>query len=89
MFFTTPVMMAPTWRRLSVSSRFDLALLLEEDAAGEHDVAALLVELDDLEVVRLADELVEVLDRTQIDLRAREERLDADVDGEAALDAGD
>ena len=40
-----------------------LALLLEEHAAGEHDVAALLVELDDLELVGLADELVEVADR--------------------------
>ena len=34
-----------------------VALLLEEHAAREHDVAALLVELDDLELVGLADEL--------------------------------
>jgi hypothetical protein len=39
--------------------------------------------------VGLADEAIEVLDRAEIDLRAREERLDADVDGEAALDAAD
>ena len=66
-----------------------LALLLEQGAAGEDDVAALLVELDDLELEALADELVEVADGAEVDLRAGEERLDADVDGEAALDAAD
>src|SRR5207253_296759 len=63
-----------------------LALLLEEDAAAEHDVAALLVELDDLELEFFADQLVEIADRPQIDLRTRQERLHPDVDGEAALD---
>jgi hypothetical protein len=53
----------------------DLAVLLEEHAPAEHDVAAALVELDDLEVHRLADELLEVLHRTQIDLRARKNAL--------------
>src|SRR5207248_2352694 len=66
-----------------------LALLLEEDAAGEHDVAALLVELDDLELVFFADQLVEVPDRAEIDLRSGQECLDADVDGEAALHPSD
>ena len=66
-----------------------VALLLEEHAAREHDVAALLVELDDLELVGLADQLVEVADRAQVDLRAGEERLHAAADGdrEAALHA--
>ena len=65
------------------------ALLLEEHAARQHDVAALLVELDDLEAVRLADERVEVAHRAQVDLRAREERLHAAADGDrqAALHA--
>src|SRR5207302_3979592 len=62
-----------------------LALLLQEHAAGEDDVAALLVELDDLELELLADQLVEVADGPQIDLAAGEERLDADVDRQAAL----
>src|SRR5512138_42131 len=66
-----------------------LALLLEEDPAGEDDVAPLLVELDDLELELLADQLVEVPDRADVDLRAGEERLDADVDGEATLHAAD
>ena len=65
------------------------ALLLQEHAARQHDVAALLVELDDLEAVRLADEGVEVAHRAQVDLRARQERLHAAADGdrEAALHA--
>src|SRR5213078_2647730 len=65
------------------------ALLLEQHAARQHDVAALLVELDDLELEALAEERVEVAHRAQIDLRAGEERLDAaaDRDRQAALDA--
>jgi hypothetical protein len=66
-----------------------VALALEQDAAGKHDVSALLVELDDLELVGLADQLVQVADGTQVDLRAREEGLHAAADGdrEAALHA--
>ena len=65
------------------------ALLLEQHAARQHDVAALLVELDDLELEALVEERVEVADRAQIDLRARQERLHAaaDRDGQAALHA--
>ena len=48
-----------------------LALLLEEDAAGQHDVAALLVELDDLELELLGDVLVEVAHRADVDLASR------------------
>src|SRR5581483_10088630 len=63
------------------------ALLLEQHAARQHDVAALLVELDDLEAVALADERVQVAHRPQVHLRARQERLDAAPYGprEAAL----
>src|SRR5690606_16532455 len=61
----------------------------EEHAAREHDVPALLVELDDLEVEGLPEELVEVPNRSEVDLRAREERLHAALDGDrkAALHA--
>ena len=64
-----------------------LALLLEQGTAAEHDVAALLVELDDLEVESLADVLLEVAHGAQIHLGAGQERFDADVDSQAALDA--
>src|SRR5581483_9512244 len=65
------------------------ALLLEQHAPREDDVAALLVELDDLESVALADERVQVADRPQVYLRSREERLHAAADGDrqAALHA--
>src|SRR5205085_10083200 len=66
-----------------------LPLLLEQDAPAEHDVAALLVELDDLELELLADQLVEIADRPEVHLRAGEERLHTDVDGEAPLDPSD
>ena len=65
-----------------------LAVLLEQDTAREHDVAALLVELDDLELVGHPEELLEVLHGPQVHLGAGQEGLDADVDLEAALDAG-
>src|SRR6266850_792026 len=63
-----------------------LALLLEHRAAREHDVAAAAVELDDLGPDRLADHRGQVLHRAEVHLGARQERLDPDVDGEAALD---
>src|SRR4029078_9427959 len=66
-----------------------VALALEEDAAAEDDVAALLVELDDHELVGLPDQLIEVPDGPQVDLRSWEEGLHAAADGdrEAALHA--
>src|SRR5690606_9698894 len=66
-----------------------VALFFKQDAARQNDVAALLVKLDDLELVRLADELIEIADRTQVHLRTRKERLDASANGdrEPALDA--
>src|SRR5690606_19978758 len=65
------------------------ALLLEEHAARQYDVAALLVELDDLELEVLTEERVEVAHRAQVDLRTGEERLHAaaDRDREATLHA--
>src|SRR4029079_8916884 len=58
----------------------------EEDLAGEDDVAALLVDLDDAHAQLLAAQGIEVADGTDVDLRAWQERADADVDGEPALD---
>ena len=64
------------------------ALLLDQFAARQDDVLALLVDLDDLEFVGVADELREVLRRDDVNLRRRQKRLDADVDDQAALDDG-
>src|SRR5512139_3669266 len=50
---------------------------LDDGAARQHDVVALAVELDDLEVEGLALVRGGVLDRTHVDQRARQERADA------------
>jgi hypothetical protein len=50
MFLMTPLTTIPSWRFLRVDSFKFVALLLEEHAARQDDVAALLVELDDLEL---------------------------------------
>jgi hypothetical protein len=63
------------------------ALGLEDHAARDDDVAPALVELDDLELVRRAEELVDVRHATERDLRPGEERVDAhQVHDHAALD---
>src|SRR6185312_5253743 len=68
-----------------------LALLaerrLEHGAPRHDDVVALAVELDDLELELLVLERRGVLDRADVDQRARQERADAvDHHGKAALD---
>ncbi len=46
------------------------------------------VDLDDLEIVGVADELLQILRRDDVDLRRRQKRFDADVDHQAAFDDG-
>ena len=60
--------------------------LLEVGAAAEHDVVAVLVELDDLGLDPLADVRLQVAHPAQLDERGRQEAAQADVDDEAALD---
>ena len=62
------------------------ALLLDELAAAEHDVLPVVVDLNDLEIVGVADELLQILRRNDVDLRRRQERFDADVDDQTAFD---
>ncbi len=88
MFLTVPLRMSP-----GVISRQQLraavgALLLDQFAARQNDVLPLLVDLDDLEIVGVADERGEVLGRGDVDLRRRQKRLHADVDQQPALDHG-
>src|SRR5262249_7708665 len=63
----------------------------DHGTARQHHVVALAIELDDLELERLAFVRRSVLDRTHVDQRAWQERTDAiGHDGEAALHlAGD
>ena len=63
-----------------------VALGLDQLTTAEDDVLAVRVELDDAELVRVADEREEILGRDNVHLRRGAERLDADVDEEATLD---
>src|SRR5690242_15734102 len=63
------------------------SLVLENHSARHDDVAAPLVELDDLELELLAQQLVDVRHAAQSDLRAGQERVDAhEVDHHTTLD---
>ncbi len=67
-----------------------LAFFFEESTPRQNDVATLLVELDNLEFVALADELLEVAHGSEFHLGPGEECLHADVDCKTSLDsAGD
>jgi hypothetical protein len=62
--------------------------LFQHGTTRHHDVVALAVELDDLELVFLAFVRRRVLDRTHVDQRTRQEGTDAvGHDGQATLDA--
>src|SRR5205814_820913 len=52
-------------------------LLLENDAPRDHDVPSALIELDDLEVEGLTEQLVDVGNATERDLRSGQERIHA------------
>ena len=65
---------------------FFVALLLDQLAAGEDDVLAVLVDFDDLEFVGVADELLEIFRGGDVNLRRGQKGLDADVDDQAAFD---
>ncbi len=60
--------------------------LLEPGPAGQHDVVAVLVELDDLGLERLADVGLQVANPAQLDERGGQEAAQPDVEDQAALD---
>ena len=61
---------------------------LQQFAAGDDDVPAILVDLDDLDVELLADVVLHVAHRADIQLRTGQEGGEAfDIDHDAALDA--
>jgi hypothetical protein len=63
-----------------------LALLLDHLAAGDDDVATLLVDLEDHRVDVAADPIADLAGAADVDLAGREEDGHADVDQQAALD---
>src|SRR4029077_1986589 len=60
--------------------------LLEPGAARQHDVVAVLVELDDLRLERLADGGLQVAHAAHLHQRRGQEAAQADVEDQAALD---
>ena len=64
------------------------AFLLDQFAARQDDVLALLVDLNDLELVSVADVLGEVLGGEDVNLRGGQKGFDADVDDQTAFDDG-
>ena len=66
-----------------------LALFFKQRAAGDHDVAAAAVELENREAVRGADEAIEIAVGPNIDVRAGQECRYADIDFESAFDLAD
>ena len=86
MFEIVPSTTSPGFEPVEDRLAHLLALVLEDGAAGEHDVVARAVELDHLAAQLLREELVEVLDAADVDERRREEAADAEVEDEAALD---
>jgi hypothetical protein len=87
MFLTTPFRTWSFCELLHQLLALAGALGLEDHAARDDDVAAALVELDDLELVLLPEQLVDVRHATERDLRARQEGIDPhEVDHDAALD---
>ena len=72
---------------MRVSAFFLHQLGLEHGLARQDDVVAPAVEADDLELQLLAAQRLQVLDRLDVDERARQEGAQADVHRQAALDA--
>ena len=90
MFLTTPLRIWPGSISASSLLLHLVALVLDQLAAADDDVAAGLVDLEDLALDGLADVVADVGRPADVDLAGGQEDVDADVDQQAALDlAGD
>ena len=65
---------------------FLAAFFFDYLAPAEHNVLPFVVQLDDFEVVRVADELLQILWGNDINLRRRQKCLNPDVHHQAAFD---
>src|SRR4029078_3900845 len=82
----SPLRVLAVWE-LGREAVADLGLgLLEPGAARQDDVVAVLVELDDLRLERLADVRLQVAHAAHLHQRGRQEAAQADVEDQAALD---
>src|SRR5438270_4869011 len=64
---------------------FLASLLLDQFASAEHDVPAVVIDLNNLEIVGVADKLLEIFRRHDVDLRRGQKRFDSDVDHQSAF----
>src|SRR4029453_1548225 len=62
-----------------------LPLFLEEPPPGQHNIAPPLIEFNDAHLQPLANELIEVAHRPQINLRPGQKRLQPNIHGQATL----
>jgi len=62
--------------------------LFDQFAARENNVLPLLIDLHDFEIIGVADKLIQVLRRHDIDLRSWQKRFHTDVDQQTAFDHG-
>ncbi len=88
MFLTVPLTVLPLFNSAEQLAALLGALGFDELAAAEDDVLALFVQLDDFALEGLAFVNAQVLRGDDIDLGTGQERLDAHVEHEAALDHG-
>ena len=63
-------------------------LLLDQFAPAEHDVLPVVVNLDDFEIVSVADKLLQIFRWNDVDLRSGQKCFHADVHHESAFDDG-
>ena len=64
------------------------ALLLDQFAPAEHDVFAVVVNLNDLKIVGVTNKLLQIFRRNDVDLGCRQKRFDADVHHQTAFNDG-
>ena len=84
---TTPLRTSPGLRLARKSSRCSFCVSSSHAATRQHDVVAVLVELDDLRLrATAADVGLQVAHAAQLDERRGQEAAEADVEDEAALD---
>ena len=87
-FLTLPWTRSPTVTPLEEFLALLAPFLLDQFAPAQDDVLPVVVDLDDLEIVGVADELLQIFRRDNVDLGRRQKRFHADVHHEAAFDDG-
>jgi hypothetical protein len=70
-------------------SAMTVTLILKENPSRKDNIATPLVQFNNFKFIGLAKHLVEIANRTNVDLGTRQEGGDADIDCKSTLDPGD